>query len=38
MSQVPEGQKLLAKAPNLQRWWDKVSSRQTVTKTKPALG
>jgi len=38
MSQIPEGQKLLAKAPNLQRWWGTMSSRPTVTKTKPALG
>lgn len=38
MTQIPEGQKLLAKAPNLQRWWDSVSTRPSLAKTKPALG
>jgi len=38
MTQIPEGQKLLAKAPNLQRWWDTVSTRPSLAKTKPALG
>jgi len=38
MTQIPEGQKLLAKAPNLQRWWDTVASRPSLAKTKPALG
>jgi glutathione S-transferase len=37
-AQIPEGQKMLAKAPNLQRWWDSVRSRPSVTKTRPALG
>jgi glutathione S-transferase len=36
--QIPEGQKTLAKAPNLQRWWDTVRSRPSVTKTRPSLG
>ena len=37
-AQIPEGQKMLAKAPNLQRWWDTVRSRPSVAKTRPALG
>jgi glutathione S-transferase len=36
--QIPEGQKLLAKAPNLQRWWDTVRARPSVTRTRPSLG
>jgi glutathione S-transferase len=36
--QIPEGQKILAKAPNLQRWWDKVRTLPSVEKTKPSLG
>ena len=38
ISRTPEGQKLLAGAPNLQRWWDSVRSRPTVEKTRPRLG
>jgi glutathione S-transferase len=38
MTQIPEGQQLLAKAPKLKRWWDKVSTLPSVEKTKPALG
>jgi glutathione S-transferase len=38
MTQIPEGQKLLAKAPNLQRWWDAVATRPSLAKTRPALG
>jgi glutathione S-transferase len=38
LSRIPEGQKMLAKAPNLQRWWDKVRTRPSVEKTRPALG
>ena len=37
-AQIPEGQKMLAKAPNLQRWWDTVRTRPSVAKTRPALG
>jgi glutathione S-transferase len=37
-SQIPEGQKLLAKAPNLQRWWETVGSRPSIQKTRPNLG
>ncbi len=38
VAQIPEGQKLLAKAPNLQRWWDSVRSRPSVARTRPSLG
>ncbi len=38
VSKTPEGQKLLAGAPNLQRWWDSVRTRPAVEKTKPRLG
>jgi glutathione S-transferase len=38
VAQVPEGQSILAKAPNLQRWWETVRSRPSVAKTRPALG
>jgi glutathione S-transferase len=38
LSRTPEGQKMLTKAPHLYRWWDRVSGRPSVEKTKPALG
>jgi glutathione S-transferase len=38
VSQIPEGQKMLAKAPNLQRWWETVHARPSVQKTRPSLG
>jgi glutathione S-transferase len=38
VSQTPEGQKLLAGAPNLKRWWDSARSRPSVEKTRPRLG
>jgi glutathione S-transferase len=38
IAQTPEGQKMLAKAPNLQRWWDTVRTRPAVATTRPALG
>ena len=38
ISQTPEGEKLLASAPNLRRWWDSVRTRESVTKTRPQLG
>lgn len=38
LSQTPEGQKMLTKAPNLYRWWEQVSSRPSVEKTRPTLG
>jgi glutathione S-transferase len=37
-AQIPEGQKMLAKAPNLQRWWDRVRTQPSVEKTQPNLG
>ncbi|HEX5079115.1 MAG TPA: glutathione S-transferase family protein [Geminicoccaceae bacterium] len=37
-SQIPDGQKILARAPNLQRWWESVRSRPSVEKTRPSLG
>jgi glutathione S-transferase len=37
-AQIPEGQKMLAKAPNLQRWWDRVRTQPSVEKTRPNLG
>jgi glutathione S-transferase len=38
IAQTPEGEKLLAGAPNLRRWWDSVRTRESVTKTRPQLG
>jgi len=38
VAQIPEGQQILAKAPNLQRWWETVRSRPSVAKTRPTLG
>jgi glutathione S-transferase len=37
-SQTPEGEAALAGAPNLRRWWDAISQRESVERTKPALG
>ena len=37
-SQTPEGEKLLADAPNLRRWWDGVRARESVAKTRPSFG
>ncbi len=37
-SQTPEGETALAGTPNLRRWWDGISQRASVQKTKPALG
>ena len=38
LSQTPEGEKLLADTPNLQRWWVSLATRPSVEKTKPSLG
>lgn len=38
ITQIPEGQKLLEATPNLRGWWDRVRTRPSVAKTKPALG
>ena len=37
-SQTPEGETALGRTPNLRRWWDAISQRESVQKTKPALG
>ncbi len=37
-SQTPEGETALGGTPNLRRWWDAISQRESVQKTKPALG
>ena len=37
-SQTPEGATALQGTPNLRRWWDTISQRESVQKTKPALG
>ena len=37
-SQIPEGEAALSNTPNLRRWWDGVSQRESVQKTKPVLG
>ncbi len=37
-SQTPEGEAALGGTPNLRRWWDAISQRESVQKTKPALG
>ncbi len=34
-SQIPEGQKILAEAPNLAAWWGRMQDRPSVVKTKP---
>lgn len=36
--QTPEGEKLLANAPKLGRWWAAVGERESVAKTAPSLG
>jgi glutathione S-transferase len=38
IAQTPEGEKLLAGAPNLRRWWDGVRTRESVASTRPKLG
>ena len=37
-SQTPEGETALQGTPNLRRWWAAISQRESVQKTKPALG
>ena len=36
--QTPEGEGILDSTPALRRWWDAISSRDSVTKTTPQLG
>ena len=38
VAQTPEGQNMLAKAPNLQRWWDTVRTRPSVRRPGRRLG
>ena len=38
LSQTPEGETMLADAPNLLRWWASMGTRPSVEKTKPSLG
>lgn len=38
IAQTPEGERLLAGAPNLTRWWAQMSARESVQKTTPKLG
>lgn len=38
LSRTPEGENMLAGAPNLRRWWDSLSARESVRKTRPQLG
>lgn len=37
-SQIPEGQALLAEAPNLSAWWNNRKNHPSVVKTRPDLG
>ncbi len=37
-SQTPEGAVALSGTPNLRRWWNRVSERPSVQKTRPELG
>jgi glutathione S-transferase len=36
--QTPEGERALANAPKLERWWGTVGERGSVAKTAPSLG
>lgn len=38
LARTPEGEKLLAGAADLRRWWDGVRTRPSVERTRPALG
>ena len=37
-AQTPEGETLLAEAPTLRRWWERMNTRPSVVKTRPDLG
>ena len=37
-SQTPEGEVALGGTPNLRSWWNAISQRESVQKTKPVLG
>lgn len=38
VSKTPEGESLLQATPDLRRWWDGMSARESVAKTAPQLG
>jgi glutathione S-transferase len=37
VAQIPEGERLLAGAPDLRRWWREVRMRESVLGTRPRL-
>jgi glutathione S-transferase len=37
MAQIPEGERLLAGAPDLRRWWHELRMRESVLRTRPRL-
>ena len=37
-AQTPEGETLLAEVPTLRRWWERMSARPSVAKTRPDTG
>jgi glutathione S-transferase len=37
-NQIPDGQALLAKAPALSAWFERMGTRESVTATVPVLG
>ena len=37
-AQIPEGQAMMDKLPNLAAWWDRMKARDSVVKTTPQLG
>jgi glutathione S-transferase len=37
VAQIPEGERLLAGAPDLRRWWNGVRTRESVLRTRPRL-
>lgn len=38
MAQTPEGAAMLAESPALERWWQAMGGRDSVVRTRPALG
>lgn len=38
LSQTPDGDPILDRAPRLAEWWGKMSARDSVVRTKPSLG
>ena len=37
VAQIPDGERLLAGAPDLRRWWNGVRTRESVLRTRPRL-